>query len=363
MSDLIKTHGLELDRCAFCHDQCMSATPEVVATGDQTLVVSRVANFIRLADQGRLDWTEGLAKRLFYGLNDGLQYEYCLVKKEGHRIEPFLRAARAEAVRRGLAPAAVAAAAARVRDTGNVFGCLETLPEPVAPSRGGPILVHDAASRALTPDALAAARLLLQDVGDGPGELAIASCGMVEFDLGYVDLSQAAARRVQTALAALPEGPVVTGDPVLAYALRVMYPQWGLPLNRQVLHLSEYLVDRTDLLPTFRPRNEVATFHDPAALSRGLGIVDAPRALLARVSGLTLVEPVSSGAAAGSDGPLAGYPDPAVASAIRHARFNELVSTGASLIITSSPYSKANLEAADGGTPVFDLIEFLQSAR
>lgn len=363
MGELLNVYGEALARCAFCHDQCMSATAEVVATGDQSLVLSRVANLIRLADGDRVAWSPELARRLFYDLVDERQFEYCIAKKENHHPEPFLRAARAEAVRRNLAPASVMAVAEQIRRTGNVFGEVEQLPTPTPPAVGGPILVHDAAARLLTPGALTAARALLAAVGPAPGELAIPSGGMVEFDLGLADQARAAAEQTCRTLATLPEGPLVTTDPVLALALRKFYPDWGLGVNRPVLHISEHLAGQAEALPGFRPQTVTAVYHDPGALARGLGAVAPPRALLARVPGLKLVEPITTGVRAASDGPLRGYPDEAVAATISRERFAELRATGAGIIITSSPYSVANLAAVSDGTPVIDLVEFLHQAR
>lgn len=362
MGELLKNYGEALARCAFCHDQCMSATAEVVVTGDQSLVLSRVANLIRLADEGRVEWSPDLARRLFYGLNDELQFQYCLAMKENHHPEPFLRAARAEAVQRNLAPASVMAVAEHLRRTGNLFGESEQLPLPVAPAAGGPILLHDAAARLLTPGALTAARELLKAVGPTPGEVAVPSGGMVEFDLGLADLARAAAVQTCEALAGLPEGPVVTTDPVLALALRMFYPQLGLTVNRPVLHISEYLAAHAEALPAFRPQAATVVYHDPGVLARGLDVVAPPRTLLARVPGLKLVEPVRTGVRAFSDGPLRGYPDKEVAGAISAERFAELRETGAGVIVTSSPYSLVNLAAVSDGTPVIDLVEFLHQA-
>jgi len=363
MGEFLNMYGEALARCAFCHDQCMSATPEVVVTGDQSLVVSRVANLIRLAGGGQLQWSPELARRLFFGLTDELQFQYCLAAKEGHHFEPFLRAAREEAVRRQLAPTSVLAVAEHVRLSGNIFGRREELALPVGPAPGGPILVHDAATRVLTPGALAAARDLLGAVGPAPGELAVPSCGFVEFDLGLTHQAHAAASQAHAALAGLPDGPVVTTDPVLALALRKFYPQWGFVLNRPVLHISEYLAQRAEALPGFRPQAVTSVYHDPAALARGLGVVAPPRTLLARIPGMHLAEPITSGIRARGDGPLMGYPDEFVAAAITRARLAELRTTGAAVIITCSPYSVANLSGVSDGFPVIDLTEFLCQAR
>lgn len=359
MNTLISEYSEALSRCSYCHDQCMSASAEVVATGDQSLLLSRIATMIQMMESGMLPWNEKNATRLFYNLNDGLTHQFCIRAKEGHRYERFLQGARAEAVRRGLAPASVKAVAANLQATENAFGLADLrTPCRTPASPEAPLLIHDAAARLLTPGAITSGHLLLEAMGAAPGELAVASCGAVEWELGLTDQAVAAARQL---LEALPDGtgPLVTTDPVLACALTDLYPRLGLQVKRPVLHISQYLAGQTSVLPLVRPWPVLAVFHDPGALSRGLGVVAEVRHLLSLVPGLRLTEPASFGQKAGSDGPLAGYPSADLVIAIARSRMAELKATGAAVIISASPYSTANLSQVPGALPVIDLTQAL----
>ncbi len=350
----------ELERCAFCHDQCMSASPEVIASSEQALIRSRLATLLMMLQGGKWEWSGNAANRLFYALNDGIQFHYCIrAKKENQHTEPYIRAARAEAVDRGLAPASVKEAAERFGRTGNLFG-MDAQAAVSAPVGTAPLLVYDAGTLARAPGAIDAARRLVKLVDDHAGEAVIASCGFVEFDLGLAEQAERAARAAHAQLEAIPgEGPIVTPDPVLAYALNVFYPQWGLALSRPVLHVSQYLADHAEKLP-FSKAPVTVTYHDDWALARGLGEMEAPRKLLA-AAGAAIFEPVNTREKAESDGPLAAYPDGELAKEIASLRYEELAETGADWIITASPYGRANLGAVEDDIPVEDLCEFLAS--
>ena len=346
---------LAVDRCSYCHDQCMSGTPELLATKDQSMAVSRVATMLRQRRLREAPWDAALSTRVFLGLDDGLQFESCIYRHEGHRIEPYLRAARRDAIAAGHIPASVAVVQGHAIATGNVFGLVETLADPVHSLDGTPILVHDAAVRALMPEALVAARRLLLAVDGRLAEVAVASCGAVEADLGLDDLAHAAAGRMAARLAAMPPGPLVTIDAAVAIAIMDMETRWGITIGRPVAHLSTYLAGH-DRLPRVEPRARVSVvLHDSGALARGLGILDAPRILLRAVAGGGLREAVPSGRLASSDGPVAGYPRPDIALVMARTRARQLTETGADCIITACPSSLRNLRSAEPDRPVLDL--------
>lgn len=359
MNDPFRELPEQLRHCAFCHDQCMSATPEAVATGSQAHVVSRVAILGRLLDRGELKWSPATAAPLFYGLNDGWQREYCIFAGDGQRIEPYLRRLRAQAVARGVAPEAVTNALSRARASGNVFG-LPASPRSDTQTGNKVAYLHDAATRFLTPAVVDAAHNVLEMAGTPPSDLPVESGGMVEFDLGDEDAARRAAMAVADAIDTSGASVIVTTDPTLAYVIRFGYPVLGIATTVPVMHLTEFLIERP-VLSSAGPSLDVV-FHDPPWLARGLGVVDAPREILRRVGGVNLLEPMMAGRLAASDGPLAGYPDADAAYAIARERVEELRATGADLIVSASPYSESNLAAAAGGSiEVVDVAEFLAS--
>jgi len=124
---------------------------------------------------------------------------------------------------------------------------------------------------------------------------------------------------------------VVTACPECARALKVDYPAHGLPLDVEVLHLSELLASSDLRFPQYALR---ITYHDPCRLGRHLGIYAAPRQVLGRM-GLELVEMQRVRANALCCGTNGWTHCAAANKAIQVDRLREARATGAGLLVTA----------------------------
>lgn len=343
----------DLRRCAACHDQCMFATEEVFATGRQTLATSRKAMLLEAVRRGELGWTPSLVGVTYAGLSSGVQHAVCV-----HRGDPdgwpdetgYVRAARAEIVRAGMAPDWALAMREAWEATGNPYGLAGD--EEVA--EGEVIFLFDAATRAFQPAARVAWLTVAARLGVRAGQVAQGSSGFELFDLGFVDEARAAARALHARLAALAPRSVIGDSPEAVYLIRRVWPEWGLTLPGPVRHTSEWLADalrtRAIELPPSGPR---LTFHDPACLARYLGVIDAPREALRRL-GVELVEMLRHGEEAPPSGSYFGAAVGEWVRAIAAERVASAKAAGAEGIVTASPFDARNLR---DGFPVMDLGE------
>jgi Fe-S oxidoreductase len=278
-------------------------------------------------------------------------------------VPDILNAARAHAVRAGVAPAAYAAVATRMAQRGHAEeGDLAAVHAALAsaqPPRGAgdallPLLLAGCDALAQGGEearlALLVARALGAPLRLGPaGALC---CGLKLAQAGHPELYAAHAARLRDALAAAatPEGArraaplqLVFLSPACARATAA-----HLPEDARVEHVTSYLARALAARPELLDRPRLpgpVVFHDPCGLSRGLVEVTAPRALLAAAVE-DVREPARSAvetSCCGADGLLA-QALPEVSAAMARARAAELAACGAPAV-TASPACAAQLGA------------------
>ncbi len=166
-------------------------------------------------------------------------------------------------------------------------------------------------------------------------------CGQPAFNSGYHHEARAAARRFISIFAEAEHIVCPSGSCV--HMVRHHYPELFAGEDQKTRELaarvaancyefSEYLVDVlkvTDLQARFPAR---VTYHDSCHLMRGLGIAEQPRQLLARVSGLELVEMTDSDVCCGFGGTFSvNYAD--ISSAMADEKVDNIVATGADYVV------------------------------
>ncbi len=165
-------------------------------------------------------------------------------------------------------------------------------------------------------------------------------CGQPAYNTGFHKAATVAARRFieifeSAAVIVCPSGSCV--DMVRHHypALFAGDPSWhrrAEAVSRKIFEFSEYLVDVlgvTDLGSTFRGR---VTYHDSCHLSRRLGVVRQPRALIEGVAGAELVEMAESNRCCGFGGTFSvKYPD--ISGAILSDKVDRILETGADAVV------------------------------
>lgn len=138
--------------------------------------------------------------------------------------------------------------------------------------------------------------------------------------------------------------------------LKYDYPSWaqkfGIPFEARIMHFSEVYVSliRDGRLKPVKPVNKVVTFHDPCHVGRSQGLFDEPRAILASIPGVRLVEMPrcreESRCCGAGGGVKANYPQ--MAAAIARDRVTEAASTGAEMLVTMCPFCQGSFAQAIG---------------
>lgn len=173
-------------------------------------------------------------------------------------------------------------------------------------------------------------------------------CGALPRALGQPGLATGLTSQLATQVGTAKR--VVGLDPHCLSELRQAAP------NADVIDVATALAELLDRL-RFRSAGRTLAWHDPCVLSRGEGVTDPPRRLLA-AAGFTLAEPEdhrSSGACSGAGlGMPLLDPEAAAATAVRRARQLRV----ASATSASSCRRAADLLAANGA-PTEDLVILL----
>jgi Fe-S oxidoreductase len=145
---------------------------------------------------------------------------------------------------------------------------------------------------------------------------------------------------------------IVTSDPHAYNALKNEYPSLGI--SYPVRHHTQFLADRLDdLAPRLtRELDARITYHDPCYLGRANGIYDEPRALLAAIPGVKLVEMSHnhgrSLCCGGGGGGMwmDGFQWEKAGTRVSEWRVREAVAAGADVLAVACPYEAPRFEDA-----------------
>ena len=136
--------------------------------------------------------------------------------------------------------------------------------------------------------------------------------------------------------AAVLSGPVAGAEALIVEAAGCGLELEGYPepIAAAAVDAAAYLSDLP--LPPLREVPLRVAYHDPCHARHGRGIVDEPRSLLARVPGVTILEPEEAEVCCGSGGTYT-MRHPALSAAMGRRKAGMLADTGADVVATSNP--------------------------
>ena len=344
-------------RCGFCKNVC----PTFKFSGGFEAFSPRARlHFLRDYAEGRAEMTPGWVDRLFRCTTCERCAEVCQTMIP---LVEVWEAARARAVEEGAGPMP---AHVRIRQAvaafGNAFG------EPLEKARGWMLPEHTPAESAellvfggctasyRIPAMLRTGVSILQRQNIpymylGGSEVC---CGSPLLRTGQNEAAMEVIARNIDLVNEAGVKRIVAPCAGCSKTLKSDYPRWaarlGKPWNVQVLHFIEIyakLIEEGRIVPT-RPLQKTVTYHDPCHAGRAQGLFREPRAIMAAIPGLQLVEmphhgPDSRCCGAGG-GVKANYP--ALAASIARDRVEEALSTGAEMLVTMCPFCQGSFEQA-----------------
>ena len=192
-------------------------------------------------------------------------------------------------------------------------------------------------------------------------------CGSPARQLGeeglFLDLSE----KIEKAVLKSGVKQVVTVSPHCYNSFKMEYPESFK--KHKIQHYTEYFFSLMEegILSPSKQIEKTITYHDPCYLGKRNEVYDAPRAIISKIPGLTLVEmrdnKVDSLCCGGGGGRM--YIEVDEVKRLSHLRLEQALATGAEIIATACPWCYTQMKDAikvtdqEGQIEVKDISELL----
>lgn len=362
---LLAAREVATTRCTYCPKLCRPACPVTEAEGRETSspwgIMRALGEIAAVAED-----PSGVGARAAMAWScTGCRgcRELCLLDNP---VADTVWDARADAFAAGLAPTAVrdyarghASRMAKLREGVSVDF------SEVPAGDGCAVFVPGCSMLAREPETALRGARALATLRGGVRVLTGACCGAPLLDAGDREGFHRTAREFLAAVGDATE--VILGDAGCAFTLRRRYSEMGLfpPRWTRAEHVSEFAARHLDALGRVDDPREVV-IHDACRLGRGLGVYDAPRAVLHALRGdppRELPEHHARGRCSGGGG-LLPVVHPATAKVVGGDladAVREVVDPAEAVVVTSCPTSRAQLRAQ--GVASEDLLDWIARAQ
>jgi len=182
--------------------------------------------------------------------------------------------------------------------------------------------------------------------------LGLVCCGAPQTDAGEFDLAREFARTNIASLEAV-QAEVVFADCAACSGMLKEYegllsddPEWAgraRAITEKTVDFSELMRDLLPTGPPLGPIERQVTYHEPCHLAHAQKVTAAPRAVLAAIPGLKLVEMTNSNACCGSAG-VYNFRRPTEADQLLDRKVAAAGSTGADIVMTANPGCMGQIE-------------------
>ncbi len=357
----LEARRAELETCVFCPKLCRTACPVSNVEPTETLIPWGKMTAAYLVAHGDVPANESFARTSLACTGCYACRELCDHKND---VTGTLFAARSAEAKLGILPASAMRVA---RDFPEHLGRARLAARDLASLRGvrassrTGLLVGCMYARKARPEAEDAVNAAGALVSGGVSVLE-ECCGLPLLHAGDADGFARHAKATAKALSRFDRLVVV--DPGCAVALRQRYPEVSAAGFPKAELLVEVAAENLPLLtPEARPPEAPVRYHDPCQLGRGLGVYDAPRQILGRITGGPPGEMTHHGSKAGCSGAggLLPVTMPETARQIAKGRQEEHARSGGGEIVTACASSLLSLRKA-GPAPVSDLVTWIARA-
>jgi len=356
----------EIEYCSYCPKLCRFSCPVAQVEHSETVTPTGKMTLLRLVRDQVMPFDPETADVFYRCTGCLISRTYC---EHGIEVPPPFEAARAEAVKSGVAPAPAMRALAAWQEHGNPFGedlsavVRRYVPEEYLDGKAEVLVFPGCTTLHYLPVNLQAVVRVLQVLRVDfrvlhQGRIC---CGNPIQTLGHRETFQAHSRELLARLAGYKI--IVSPCPTCVYYLKAVYPRLGLKPAGKVLHISEYAAARLSELTARAAVKKKVLYHDPCHLGRYLGVYDPPRLILEKVTGQKPLEFYEHREAATCCGGGGGVPltHPQTARAISRNKMRDFKRSKAEVLATACPMCQRMLGRAgrEQGAKVEDVMVLL----
>ena len=365
-------------RCAFCFDLSWlgpaNLCPAYAWGAFESYGARGRIAIARALLEGELEYDQSLIRRVFACTECRACAEHCFKYIDTVKI---FAAMREDLAARGLIPPGLAAAADGLAEKHNIYDKpherrLSWLKERSRVDRPAPVAFFVGCTPAYVRRTLA--RDTFAVLAASGLDFTVLSdewcCGHPYLAAGQHDRAAEVMRHNVDALKALGIERVVFECPGCMRTFREDAPEaLSEPLPFEVAHVTEEIARQVEAgrlrFGVYQP-GAVVTYHDPCTLGRGLGVYDAPRAIIGAMPGMRLAEMPrhERDAYCCGAGSFVRYDYPNLTDQTGIERFREIESTGAQVALTACPACVTQLQYVRGQlesqVQVMDLISLVK---
>lgn len=331
------------EKCRYCF-MCRHLCPVQLQTGKEINTPRAKGLVLSMVNKGAQQFDEGMAKAMYECLLCDACVNDCAT---GYQPPVYIREARTEAVVNGLAPEAVMKLIENVEASGNIYG----MEKPSFAQEGTDVLVYVGEVASCKVPQMAKSLLKVLEKAGVSAKVLVnepASGVMLADLMGYVDEVAQQAKTCADAINAAGLPTVVVLDSYDAEIMKQQYPQWGCEIKGDVVTATAFVAQliADGKLKDCTSRKELAACHDDDRLARTF-YEFAPIREMAKAAGYELGEMFNTERLAKSCGTAVALEYmPAITKAVAGGRWDDLLRTRCSVMLTANPQAYLCLSQA-----------------
>ena len=337
--------------CSRC-GTCLAYCPVYKQTLDESLAPRGKMSLLEAICKGKLEYTDKVSEKFFTCTACNLCKSEC---PSGVKIDEMIETAKSDLIDARKYPEVLDILKERIKKAYNVtfdsntgrLDWIKQLPENQPEKylkKKADVVYFVGCVSSFSPRSFGIPRSIVQDLDSAKVDYTLLGedewcCGFPLINSGIKDVICDLAEHNQEAVKSKEAGLLVLSCPSCYHTWKYEYPKFtGKKVDFEILHISQYLLRLIkEGKIKLKSLSGKVTYHDPCDLGRNSGIYEEPREVIKNIPGIDYVDLPSNrelSNCCGGGGNLESV-NQALASKIAMAKADEIIETGADIVVTS----------------------------